>query len=57
MAGLMMTVKGIPSMYNKDLQKLIEPMLDHVKTVGDSIQIATGVISTSPSSPRRWPPP
>lgn len=46
MAGLMMTIKGIPSTYNKDLQESIEPMLDHVKTVGDSIQIATGVLST-----------
>jgi argininosuccinate lyase len=46
LAGLMMTVKGIPSTYDKDLQESVEPMLDHVKTVGDSIQIATGVIST-----------
>ena len=46
MAGLMMTIKGIPTTYNKDLQESIEPMLDHVKTVGDSIQIATGVLST-----------
>lgn len=35
MAGLMMSVKGIPSTYNKDLQESVEPMLDHVKTVGD----------------------
>ena len=46
LAGLMMTVKGIPSTYNKDLQESVEPMLDHVKTVADSIQIATGVLST-----------
>lgn len=46
MAGLMMTIKGIPSTYNKDLQESVEPLLDHVKTVADSIQIATGVIST-----------
>ena len=46
MAGLMMTVKGIPSTYDKDLQESVEPMLDHVKTVGDSLQIATGVLST-----------
>lgn len=46
MAGLMMSVKGIPSTYNKDLQESVEPMLDHIKTVGDSIQIATGVLST-----------
>jgi argininosuccinate lyase len=46
MAGLMMTVKGIPSTYNKDLQESLEPMMDHVKTVGDSIQVANGVLST-----------
>ncbi|GAB7348069.1 hypothetical protein MBLNU459_g6101t1 [Dothideomycetes sp. NU459] len=46
MSGLMMTIKGIPSTYNKDLQESLEPMFDHVKTVGDSIQIATGVLST-----------
>jgi len=51
MAGLMMTVKGIPSTYNKDLQESVEPMLDHVKTVGDSIQIATGVLSTLDTRP------
>jgi argininosuccinate lyase len=53
MAGLMMTVKGIPSTYNKDLQESVEPMLDHVKTVGDSIQIATGVISTLAVNPQK----
>ncbi|KAF8862301.1 argininosuccinate lyase [Acephala macrosclerotiorum] len=47
MAGLMMTVKGIPSTYNKDPQETVEPMLDHVKTVSNSIQIATGVLSTA----------
>ena len=46
MAGLMMTIKGIPSTYNKDLQESVEPLLDHVKTVGDSLLIATGVLST-----------
>ncbi|KAL9092822.1 MAG: hypothetical protein Q9165_004240 [Trypethelium subeluteriae] len=46
MAGLMMSVKGIPSTYNKDLQESVEPMLDVVTTVSDSIQIATGVLST-----------
>jgi argininosuccinate lyase len=46
MTGLMMSIKGIPSTYNKDLQESVEPLLDHIKTVGDSIQIATGVLST-----------
>lgn len=52
MTGLMMTVKGIPSTYNKDLQESVEPMLDHVKTVGDSLQIATGVLSTLAIQPQ-----
>lgn len=46
MAGFMMTQKGLPSTYNKDLQESVEPMLDHVKTVSDSVQIANGVLST-----------
>ena len=46
MAGLMYTVKGLPSTYDKDLQESVEPLLDHIKTVRDSIQIATGVLST-----------
>ncbi|KAF2100677.1 argininosuccinate lyase [Rhizodiscina lignyota] len=53
MAGLMMTIKGIPSTYNKDLQESVEPMIDHVKTVGDSIQIATGVLSTMDIFPEK----
>ncbi|KAI4862706.1 argininosuccinate lyase [Hypoxylon rubiginosum] len=46
MAGLMMTQKGLPSTYNKDLQESWEPMLDHVKTISDSVQIANGVLAT-----------
>ncbi|RSL45420.1 hypothetical protein CEP51_016079 [Fusarium floridanum] len=46
MAGFMMTQKGLPSTYNKDLQESLEPMMDHVKTVSDSIQTANGVLAT-----------
>ena len=46
MAGLMMSVKGLPSTYNKDLQESWETMLNGVKTTSDSVQIATGVLST-----------
>lgn len=53
MAGFMMTLKGLPSTYNKDLQESVEPMLDHVKTVGDSIQIAEGVLSTLDAKPEK----
>ncbi|EDO01487.1 hypothetical protein SS1G_03962 [Sclerotinia sclerotiorum 1980 UF-70] len=44
---------GLPSTYNKDLQESVEPMLDHIKTVGDSIQIATGVLSTLTINPEK----
>ncbi|KAK7403698.1 hypothetical protein QQX98_010542 [Neonectria punicea] len=53
MAGLMMTQKGLPSTYNKDLQESLEPMMDHVKTVSDSIQIANGVLSTLTAVPEK----
>ncbi|KAH6971834.1 L-Aspartase-like protein [Ilyonectria sp. MPI-CAGE-AT-0026] len=53
MAGLMMTQKGLPSTYNKDLQESLEPMMDHVKTVSDSIQIANGVLSTLTALPEK----
>ena len=53
MAGFMYTLKGLPSTYNKDLQESVEPMLDGVKTVGDSIQIATGVLSTLAIQPKK----
>ncbi|KAF2403178.1 argininosuccinate lyase [Trichodelitschia bisporula] len=53
LAGLTMSVKGIPSTYNKDLQESLEPMFDHVKTVTDSILIATGVVNTLAINPER----
>lgn len=51
MAGLYCTIKGLPTTYNKDLQESVEPMLDHIKTVGDSMLIATGVLSTLTVNP------
>lgn len=41
-----MTLKGIPSTYNKDLQEDKEPLFDAVSTVSNSLKIATGVVST-----------
>ncbi|CAF3504583.1 unnamed protein product [Fusarium graminearum] len=52
-AGVYVATKGIPSTYNKDLQESWEPMLDHVKTVSDSVQIANGVLSTLKLRPDR----
>mgnify|MGYP002718939993 CR=1 FL=1 len=42
----MMSVKGTPSTYNKDLQEDKEPLFDCVDTVANSIRIAEGVIAT-----------
>lgn len=46
MAGFMMTLKGLPSTYNKDLQEDKEPLFDAVDTISASLQIAEGVIAT-----------
>jgi argininosuccinate lyase len=46
MAGFMMSLKGIPSTYNKDLQEDKEPLFDAVDTVGAALRIAEGVIGT-----------
>jgi len=46
MSGFMMTYKGIPSTYNKDLQEDKEPLFDAVETMAGSLQITTGVLST-----------
>ncbi|KAH0537075.1 hypothetical protein FGG08_006116 [Glutinoglossum americanum] len=40
MTGLMVTIKGLPSTYNKDLQESVEPILEHVKTLKDSRVVA-----------------
>ncbi|KAI0440382.1 argininosuccinate lyase [Xylaria telfairii] len=53
MTGFMTTLKGLPSTYNKDLQESWENMLDCVKTVGDSVRIATGVLATLQIRPDR----
>ncbi|VEU21590.1 DEKNAAC102757 [Brettanomyces naardenensis] len=46
LAGFMMSMKGIPSTYDKDMQEDKEPLFDAMTTVEHSILIATGVIST-----------
>ncbi|GMK56092.1 hypothetical protein CspeluHIS016_0211480 [Cutaneotrichosporon spelunceum] len=51
MAGFMMSVKGIPSTYNKDLQEDKEPLFDCVDTVGAALRIAEGVIATLTINP------
>ncbi|KAI8054542.1 argininosuccinate lyase [Syncephalis plumigaleata] len=46
MAGFMMTIKGLPSTYNKDMQEDKEPMFDAADTVSGSLQITAGVLAT-----------
>ncbi|XP_030638117.1 argininosuccinate lyase [Chanos chanos] len=45
-AGFLMTLKGLPSTYNKDLQEDKEAMFDTHDTVHAVLQVATGVMST-----------
>lgn len=46
MAGFMMSLKGVPSTYNKDLQEDKEPLFDAVDTVSAALRIAEGVVAT-----------
>lgn len=46
MAGFLMSYKGLPSTYNKDLQEDKEPLFDSVDTVSSCLRIAEGVIGT-----------
>ncbi|PIO28323.1 hypothetical protein AB205_0208220 [Aquarana catesbeiana] len=45
-SGFLMTLKGLPSTYNKDLQEDKEAMFDVYDTVCAVLQVASGVIST-----------
>ena len=42
----MMTLKGLPSTYNKDLQEDKEAMFDVYDTMTGVLLVATGVLST-----------
>ncbi|KAK2467002.1 hypothetical protein APHAL10511_001260 [Amanita phalloides] len=46
MSGFLMTLKGLPSTYNKDLQEDKEPLFDVVDTVSAAFKIAEGVVAT-----------
>ncbi|KAG7662933.1 ARG4 [[Candida] subhashii] len=46
LSGFLMSLKSIPSTYNKDMQEDKEPLFDALTTVEHSVLIATGVIST-----------
>ncbi|MCB0053196.1 MAG: argininosuccinate lyase, partial [Caldilinea sp.] len=51
LTGLMATLKGLPSTYNKDLQEDKEPLFDAVTSLSGSLQIACGVLSTLAINP------
>lgn len=46
MSGLLMTLKGLPSTYNKDLQEDKEPLFDAVDTLNRALPIAAGALAT-----------
>ncbi|MBW0470744.1 hypothetical protein O181_010459 [Austropuccinia psidii MF-1] len=46
LTGFLMTYKGLPATYNKDLQEDKEPLFDAADTLSASIQIFEGVIAT-----------
>lgn len=46
LVGLLVSVKGTPSTYNKDLQEDKEPLFDAADTLSACSQIANGVLST-----------
>lgn len=45
--------QGIPSTYNKDLQESVQPMLDTVRTLKDSLQIAARSLHTATVYPQK----
>ena len=46
LVGLLVTLKGLPSAYNKDLQEDKEGLFDAVDTMRGTIGIARGVLAT-----------
>ena len=45
-SGFMMTLKGLPSSYNKDLQEDKEALFDSVDSIKGILQVANGTLST-----------
>ncbi len=46
LSGLLNTLKGLPSTYNKDLQEDKEPLFDSFDTLSDCLRITAGVVGT-----------
>ncbi|KAI9227733.1 MAG: argininosuccinate lyase [Piptocephalis tieghemiana] len=53
MSGFLMSYKGLPSTYNKDLQEDKEPMFDAAETLRGSLQITTSVLATMTIRPEK----
>ena len=45
--ALFTTIKGLPMTYNRDLQEDKEPLFDTIDTLHSTLEIMTGMISTS----------
>ncbi|HSN74977.1 MAG TPA: argininosuccinate lyase [Anaerolineae bacterium] len=50
---LLVTLKGLPAAYNKDLQEDKEPLFDSVDTLLIALPVATGVLATLSIRPER----
>ncbi len=53
LTGLLVTLKGLPSAYDKDLQEDKEPLFDAAETLAAAIPIAQGVLETLAIHPDR----
>lgn len=53
LTGLLATLKGLPSSYDKDLQEDKEPVFDAFDTLDVALPVMTGVISTLTLRPER----
>ncbi|MGI6207739.1 MAG: argininosuccinate lyase [Anaerolineae bacterium] len=53
LTGLLTTLKGLPSTYNKDLQEDKEPLFDAMDTLALTVPVAAGVLETLEVRPER----
>ncbi|MBK9122933.1 MAG: argininosuccinate lyase [Chloroflexi bacterium] len=53
LTGVLTTLKGLPTGYNKDLQEDKEPLFDTVDTLGQLLPVVTGVVRTLTFHPDR----
>ncbi|MEJ2671554.1 MAG: argininosuccinate lyase [Deltaproteobacteria bacterium] len=51
--GLLMTLKGLPLAYNRDLQEDKEPLFDSVDTVRTSVQLMAGLLANLTVRPEK----